>query len=83
MDKELKNKELEQVSGGSIKFDPEEPQFDPEPSSQLKPLPKPKPSPFPSPCELICDMRNEGTEACELDGKGKLIQCSGCRNNHD
>ena len=75
---ELKDKELEQVSGGF--------QFDLEPGSHPKPKPKPKPKiePIPFyPADAICVNRNKGTEACILVNKGQLIQCSGCSKNHD
>ena len=72
MDKELTNKELEEVSGGMRVIQLDEP----------KPQPQPLPSPFSFP-ELICGMRNEGTKACFLFDKGKLIQCSDCSKNHD
>ena len=66
MDKELKNKDIEQVSGG-FQFDPEL-HIDPESYSHMG---------------MICVNRYKGTEACELDEKGKLTECSGCSKNHD
>ena len=74
MDKELKNKDLEEVSGGSTEFEPKiEPIFDPEP--KIKPI-------F-DPAEAVCPNRNNGTEACFYSIKGQSKQCVGCSRNHD
>ena len=51
MDKELKNKDLEEVSGGSVIIDPPGPQPQPAPMPQPQPQPTPKPQPGEGPGE--------------------------------
>ena len=82
LNKDLKNKDLEQVSGGF--------QFDPEPGSQPKPRPRKQPQTITEPISptyvesgYVCNLRNKGTVACSLVDKGRKPQCSGCSRNHD